>query len=381
MKIFKRLVVSLLLLSPSLSFAFVGGSGAENDPYQISTCVELQSIHSNVSLSYLLVNDIDCNGFDFGDGKGFMPLGSSNYNFTGTLDGNNYTVFNLKIDRPDQLNVGLMGYLGLTGSVKNISVRNGSVTGSNYTGGIVGYARGNGNASNGVIANVSYQGNVKGSGNVGGVIGYAYTRTITHSYAEVNVSSNNSVVGGFAGYLSGADIVDNHAVGTVISTYSNASSIGGFAGVHNGGTSRRFEQNFADCEVKGYVHVGGLIGTAQSSNLTNNYALGQVTGTENVGGLVGHSSGGYNIINNNFSAAKVSGVSYVGGLIGRIYEGQVTNSYWDKERSGQAFSAGGTPKTTTEMYQQATYANWDFNNIWFIDEGVNYPHFINPGFE
>ncbi|MFA6037774.1 MAG: GLUG motif-containing protein [Legionellales bacterium] len=365
-----------LVLFSALSFAFSGGTGTQDDPYQISSCSELQSINGSLSSSFILVNDLDCNGFDSGDGKGFMPLGSANYHFHGTLDGNNYTVFNLKINRPDLNNAGLIGYLGLTGTIKNISVVNGSVTGAGYSGGIVGYAQGNGNSSNGVITNLFYQGEVKGGGYLGGVIGYAYTRSVSHSSAIVNVTSSSNLVGGFAGYLSGAEIIDNHVVCTVVTTSSQGTSIGGFAGVHNGGPNQRFDQNFADCEVKGNVHVGGLIGTAQSSNITNSYALGQVTGIENVGGLIGHSSGGSNKVDNSFSAAKVSGTVYVGGLIGRTYEGQFTDSYWDKERSGQSFSAGGTPKTTAEMYQQATYVGWDFNSVWMIDENVNYPHFI-----
>ena len=41
---------------------------------------------------------------------------------------------------------------------------------------------------------------------------------------------------------------------------------------------------------------------------------------------------------------------------------------------------GKTGKTTAEMYQQMTFENWDFGTIWWIDEGIDYPHFYwEPG--
>jgi hypothetical protein len=69
----------------------------------------------------------------------------------------------------------------------------------------------------------------------------------------------------------------------------------------------------------------------------------------------------------------VTGTMGVGGLIGSL-KGSVDNSYYDKETSGLSVSAGGTPKTTEEMMQQATFENWDFTNVWAIDEGSSYPY-------
>ena len=50
--------------------------------------------------------------------------------------------------------------------------------------------------------------------------------------------------------------------------------------------------------------------------------------------------------------------------------GNVFDSFWDTETSGQAVSAGGTGKTTAEMQQQGTFdPPWDFTNIWDIAGG------------
>jgi hypothetical protein len=65
------------------------------------------------------------------------------------------------------------------------------------------------------------------------------------------------------------------------------------------------------------------------------------------------------------------------------YNGEVINSFWDTQTSGQAKSSGGTGKATTEMQMKSTFtdAGWDFvdetlngiEDIWWIDEGQDYP--------
>jgi hypothetical protein len=82
----------------------------------------------------------------------------------------------------------------------------------------------------------------------------------------------------------------------------------------------------------------------------------------------------------------VSGNSSVGGLVG--YSGccgTVINSFWDTETSGQATSAGGTGKNTTEMQNIDTFsgAAWDIiavalnqinpAYIWNIVDNETYP--------
>jgi len=68
----------------------------------------------------------------------------------------------------------------------------------------------------------------------------------------------------------------------------------------------------------------------------------------------------------------------VGGVGISTYCTYADSSYWDIETTGASSSALGlgTGKKTSEMYQKSTYVNWDFNNIWDIDEGKNYPYLI-----
>ena len=62
---------------------------------------------------------------------------------------------------------------------------------------------------------------------------------------------------------------------------------------------------------------------------------------------------------------------------------QVLSSFFDNETTLQAASAGGTGLPTASMKQSSTFTDWDFSNIWVIDEGNDYPRFqLDPtGFE
>ncbi len=100
-------------------------------------------------------------------------------------------------------------------------------------------------------------------------------------------------------------------------------------------------------------------------------------------GLVGHNNA---TIYNSYSTGSVSsgglGSSYVGGLVGSQGQySQIINSYWNTETSGQLTSAGGVGKTTAELQQMMTFANWDIANVsdanstsvWVIDENNTTP--------
>ena len=101
-----------------------------------------------------------------------------------------------------------------------------------------------------------------------------------------------------------------------------------------------------DNKVTGNLAVGGLVGFAWSSNITDSYATGSVTGTG----------------------------AQVGGLVGYDYHSTITNSYWDTETTERNSSAGGgLGKTTEEMMTKETYTDWDFEEIWKINEGNDYP--------
>ena len=97
---------------------------------------ELQLMAMNVTATYTLGANINmaeltnASGMWGGLSTGFVPVGSNSTPFTGSFNGQGYTITNLAINRPTTDFVGLFGY-GNGSSVSNVGLVNGSVTGQN----------------------------------------------------------------------------------------------------------------------------------------------------------------------------------------------------------------------------------------------------------
>jgi hypothetical protein len=125
------------------------------------------------------------------------------------------------------------------------------------------------------------------------------------------------------------------------------------------------------------------------------YALAATTGTQFTGGLAG---GDLTVdgIQNCYAAGAVSGSSTTGGLAG-FGNGASASSFYDSEIAGQPDNGYGTPKTSAEMKDVATFSDtdtsglaapWDFagdphddagtEDVWNIDPGINsgYPYLM-----
>jgi filamentous hemagglutinin family protein len=188
---------------------------------------------------------------------------------------------------------------------------------------------------------------------------------------NVNISGNYAV-GGLVG--TGQGFIENSSIsgGSVM----GEGYVGGLGG--NMIDSASIKKSYANVTVHGNSdRIGGLVGNLESSQIENSYSLGSVSGDDSIGGLVGYANSSN--IENSYAAGEVIGVSGVGGLIGTATGSSVNYSYWDIGTSGQPTSAGGIPKTTTQMKQQSTFTGWDFNNIWNIYENNSYPFFrVSP---
>ena len=130
-----------------------------------------------------------------------------------------------------------------------------------------------------------------------------------------------------------------------------------------------------------WVDVGGCIGYAYHCIVRNVAVNVNITGSgtntnfDSVGGIIGWDDEGESRIINSYSAGKISGVArYVGGIVG--YPGynegiSVENCYFDS--SIAPTNGFGTGVSAEELKKQATFENWDFNDVWTIDEGQSYP--------
>jgi hypothetical protein len=181
---------------------------------------------------------------------------------------------------------------------------------------------------------------------------------------------------GFVGVVGQEGVVEN--IGVVNVTVTGDECVGGLVGYSCGTVSNSYSSG----SVTGYAYVGGLVGQTHEGTVSNSYSSANVTGEYSIGGLVGFNDG---IVSNSYSTGNVTGNEYVGGLVGQNHEGTVSNSFWDIQTSGQATSAGGTGKNTTEMHDIITFsdAGWNITAvamnetnpayIWNIVNNVTYP--------
>lgn len=292
----------------------------EETSFTITTAEQLLGLASLVNggnsftgKTVTLGNDIEMEDY------AFIAIGTAATPFSGTFDGNGKRIDGVKLYQPDLDRQGLFGYA--SGAViQNLTAVGASVTGADYTGGIVGYA------VNSTLSNVSFSGSVAGDKYVGGIIGYDtgtslnnVTFGVTGDGSTVTAAGNYSAgLVAFAGYVNeyqtmtecvnNGDIQGTMYVGGLIGDNRNVLTLTGCA--NNGSVTAA--SNYA----------GGLIGdhfiTKQKLTMTNCCNTGTVSGNMYTGGLFGYLNYGYGDFNASYNTGAVSGSMYIGGLAGQI---------------------------------------------------------------
>ena len=93
------------------TFTKTVGTGADaNNARLIYDVTQLQGMSDNLGYYYKLANNIDASATeDWNGGAGFSAVGDGFTNFTGDLDGNDFTISNLAISRSGTSRIGLFG--------------------------------------------------------------------------------------------------------------------------------------------------------------------------------------------------------------------------------------------------------------------------------
>jgi hypothetical protein len=275
-----------------------GPPALNGDVYELSTADHLLWFANQVNtglnngIKGKLLNDIDLSQ------ETWKPIGnSSSRRYTGAFDGDGKTL-TLAISGSANY-TGLFGYVQ-GGTVKDLTVA-GSVSGGQYTAGIVANASGasviQNCINNATVVSTSYY--------VGGIVAYATDTTAVSGCANSSaVSSASYNVGGIAGYIAGS---------TAISGSTNNGS------------------------VTGTYNVGGIVGNAYGANTISRCANnGAVTATStattasySVGGIAGYTYAAATIDRCSNSGAISGGVMNVGGVAGYLNNASaaLTNSY------------------------------------------------------
>lgn len=371
-----RMVISLMIVGLCVhTAAALDGSGTQEDPWRIQSLADFDEfaadpnywagftrLETDVILAgrtytrAVIAPDVD-NSNGYFDGTAF----------TGVFDGNDHKITGLTIDG------GANGYLGLfgcihDGEIRDLGLEDGSVSGSDYVGGLVG-ANGDWFHKEGVIANCYSTSDVSGNIEIGCLVGENWGNT-SNCYSTGDVRGIGSI-GGLVGSNVFGSVSNCYFIGSV----SGDDQVGGLVGGNHYDYVFGLRGSISNCYSTGNVNgtaysVGGLVGV-NDGGVSNCYSMCNVNGDSNdCGGLVGANAG---IVSNCYSTGNVNGAYDVGGLVGHSL-GIVSNCFWDLESSIH-YSDGGTGKTTAEMKTRSTFtdAGWNFFEIWLINEGATYP--------
>jgi hypothetical protein len=371
-KLQKIIFVSILFFSLPISiFAFQGGDGLTAETaYEVSTCLELQSIaEGDLSAYYKLIDDIECaETTTWNNGSGFFSIGSwnqdGNFPFTGHFDGNNFEIRDLYMHwtGEEEVYVASSGLFGYTedATIKNVSLVNVDITNTHddwgTAGGLISWAQ-----NDTFIENVFVQGSIEGN-YVGGLIAYIQSDNaiIEDSHVDVSISVVKGRSGGFIGELTSDMnfLIKNSSSTGSLTTIGEItdSRIGGFVG-YVGAGGVLFDNVYSTMDISSNRDsTGGLIGDLSTYGLgedgveiSNSYFTGNIymlsDGGENnindVGGFIGRYNGQAGvIIDNSYVESEIDFAdSYTGGFIGRILNSslvEINQSYFKGkiQRSG-----------------------------------------------
>jgi hypothetical protein len=362
----------------------------------VTNAHQLQLMAMNLGANYTLAKNIDLgpewnNVANMWGTGGFVPIGNDSGSFTGSFNGADRVIKNIYISRTGE-NTGLFGVVGSTGTISNITLDSGTISGSWFVGALAGMTYGNitnahastsvsggadvgglvGQLRNATISDSSSSGDVVSSGGAGGLAGLISSATLTRSFATGSVTGG-SYAGGLVG-ISAGNVTHSYATGDV----SGGDRVGGLVGDSRGGIA----QSYASGNVVGNNEVGGLVGNSGNSVnsigwIAQSYATGTVTGQTSVGGLVGVAGG---FVSESYATGAVTGVNMVGGAVGNSYGGTnvFPTVYWNRETSGQHQSAGSPDAaglTSAQMKAKSNFVGWDFSDTgaWFMVDGYTAP--------
>lgn len=330
---------------PKINYTFEG-EGTLEKPYLIKTVRDFSFMSLYKKGNFALANDIDFVNHPW------VPIFGSNDGspFDGTLDGRGHTLNNLNI-KP--LNNNKKQYMALFAStytnsfITNLTI-NGSVTGSNYVGALVGLSKG-------YIYNVTNNANVTGSGTyVGGLVGHVYTGFIEFSVNNGNVNNTSTYTGGIAGSSDGRIRCCTNN-GNITSTYAIASAA-----------------------------TGGIVGESTSSGqILNSINNGVITGAGGAtGGIVGIyiKNVKYCINTGNVVNQKTATSNYLGGIAGKT-DGSGTTAYCSYCYFLKGTDNGGNVINNGESYSNTGNVTADEikNQTYMSGRGYNFNYYWNMG--
>ena len=255
------------------------GSGTESDPYQISTATDLKAFRDyvnegNPGACAKLTADITLNSSEEWEPIGYVNSSILEYSYTGTFDGDGYTIKGLSINDSQSFIFSLNGLFRVIGTM-NLSSNN--------------------MIEGGEVKNLTVQGELtagKYSIN-GGICGYN-CGTIQNCTNEVSLTiTEGTSIGGICGVNSGTinDCANKRELSNHKSSYQGGCCIGGICGANTGTIEKCYNEGAISGDNKN-IQIGGICGAMQDNadtppTINNCYNVGTLTlNLEETGGSI-----------------------------------------------------------------------------------------------
>ena len=177
-------------------------------------------------------------------------IGNNSTPYTGTFNGNNFTISNLTINSTSNSSAGMFGALGDGAAVRNLNLADVNISGSQYIGGITGFVQKAATISNcsvlgslsgtntiktlvggitgeneGTVSGCRFSGTITGISYLGGIAGdnYKDNALIIACAAECQINGDK----GNSYSRSNGGITGSNEYGSIVSSFSRCSSITG----------------------------------------------------------------------------------------------------------------------------------------------------------
>jgi len=228
----------------------VSGTASARNIY---TFDDLMAIHEDLNGNHTLMRNIT---FTQNNSDDFYPIGYFLDPFTGTFNGNGYTISNINYSDQATPEIGFFGYTS-GANISNLTLKNVSMKGNLYTGGLIG------RALNTKITNCSaLNSDISGEGYVGGLVGYMWNSSAERCYTTNDVSGTVDLVGGFVGLLTyNSSVNDSYATGSV----NGEEYVGGFAGLAE-------DSQILRCYTTSPVGFDKFIGGIRGTNIVSSFS-------------------------------------------------------------------------------------------------------------
>lgn len=329
----------------SVADSFAGGTGTEEDPYQIATPAQLaklaQDVNNEITYEgkyFVLTSDLDLGGENKVQ---WVPVGNGyNQAFGGVFDGKGMTISDMYISMDEKTDdyIGLFGSMGEGSQIRNLIVAGDIDISCSTVGGIVGLL-------NGTMENcVSLVDIDAMATNIGGCVGN-----------NIGVVKRTIFAGELCGSAHSAGIVGNS--GGEIDECLNLGLL----------TAN---------EKAAWTYFGGIAGI-NTGKLTNSINAGSIVASGDVGGVVGsqHYTGS---VSDCLNVGSVYGIGKVGAVIG--YGEGTSNLYFDVQASSGLMTGDSyydNNENRRYLTSQLTSGNVDGleftdSSKWLVEEG-RYP--------